>query len=91
MQKCALYIAGKLKNPRAAGDLIDATEAAILERLPVAEAFAPFRSRKKRLYPYYRIYIRNFIVFYVVIPEGGQKIMEIRRFLYSKSNWKRTL
>ena len=36
------YIANKLKNPQAANDLIDATDDAILERLPDAEAFEPY-------------------------------------------------
>ena len=87
----AEYIANRLNNPQAAGDLIDATEKAILERLPVAEAFEPYHSRKERRYPYYRIYIKNYIVFYVVISEAGQKVVEIRRFVYGKSNWRRTL
>jgi hypothetical protein len=85
------YIANRLKNPQAAGDLIDATEKAILERLPDAEAFEPYHSRKDRQYPYYRIYVKNFIVFYVVIPEDRQKVVEIRRFVYAKSNWRRTI
>ena len=66
----------------------DAAEKAILERLPVAEAFEPFHSRKERRFPYYRIYVKNSIIFYVVLSQSGQKIMEVRRILYSKSNWK---
>lgn len=85
------YIANKLQNPQAATDLIDATANAILERLPDAEAFEPYHSRKERRYPYYRIYVKNYIVFYVVIPEGNQKVMEVRRFLFSKSNWQRRI
>ena len=91
LKQHVLYIAQKLKNPQAANDLIDSTEAAILERLPEAEAFERFNSRKERQYPYYRIYVKNFIVFYVVIPENRKKVMEIRRFLFGKSNWKRTI
>ena len=87
----AEYIAKKLKNPQAAIDLIDATDNAILERLPDAEAFEPYQSRKERRYPYYRIYVKSFIVFYVVIPEGNQKVMEVRRFLFGKSNWQRRI
>lgn len=85
------YIASHLQNPQAADDLIDATDAAILERLPDAEAFEPYHSHKERRYPYYRIYVKNYIVFYVVIPEGDQRVMEVRRFLFGKSNWKRTI
>ena len=88
LKDTALYISAKLLNPKAADDLINAVEKAILERQPEAESFEPFHSRKERKYSYYRIYVNNFIIFYVVIPEKNQKIMEIRRFLYSKSNWK---
>ena len=42
-----------------------------------------YPSMFERKHPYYRIYVDNFIVFYVVIDAGGgQKIMEVRRFLY---------
>ena len=85
------YIANKLQNPQAASDLIEAAANAILERLPDTEVYEPYHSRKERRYPYYRIYVKNYIVFYVVIPEGNQKVMEVRRFLFSKSNWQRRI
>ena len=77
------YITNKLLNPKAANDLIDAVEQAIVERLPVAESFEPYHSKKDRKNPYYRIYVDNYVVYYVVIDdEGTDKIMEVRRFLY---------
>ncbi len=77
------YIAFEKLNPTAAIKLVDAVEAAILERLPIAESFETYPSLFERKHPYYRIYIDNFIVFYVIIEaEGGQKIMEVRCFLY---------
>ena len=91
MKQHADYIANHLHNPQAAMDLIDAAEKAILDRQHNAEAFEQYHSRKERLYPYYRIYVRNFVVFYVVIPEKDHKVMEIRRFLFGKSNWKRSI
>ena len=58
-----------------------------MDRLPVAEAFEPYHSIKERRYPYYRIYVKNFVVWYVVIDdEGDDKIMEVRRFLYNKQD-----
>ena len=33
------YIAEKLKNPKAANDLLDKVESAVMERLPLAESF----------------------------------------------------
>ena len=89
LKETAQYISGELMNPQAAADLIDAVEQSILERQPESEAFEQFHSRKERKYPYYRIYVKHFIVFYVVIPENDHKVMEIRRFLYGKSNWKK--
>ena len=85
------YIAHRLLNPQAANDLIDAVEKAIVERLPAAEAFEQYHSRKERQYAYYRIYVKNYIVFYVVIPENNRKVMEVRRILYGKSNWQRNI
>lgn len=38
---------------------------------------------------YYRIYVKNYIVYYVVIDDKeSDKIMEVRRFLYNKQNQK---
>lgn len=83
LEETVVYIAETLENPQAANDLLDAVEKAILERLPVAEAFEQYNSLKERRYPYYRIYVNNYIVYYVVIDdEGEDKIMEVRRFVY---------
>ena len=87
LEQKVVYITEKLQNPQAANNLIDAVELAILERQPVAEAFEPYHSIRERKYPYYRIYVKNFVVWYVVIDdEGEDKIMEVRRFLYNKQN-----
>ena len=87
LEQRVAYIAVNLANKKAADDLIDAVEKAILERQPVAEAFEPYNSMKQRRYPYYRIYVKNFVVWYVVIDdEGDDKIMEVRRFLYNKQD-----
>ena len=87
-----VYIAEKLQNSQAANTLLDAVEKAILDRLPNAESFEPYFSLKYRKYPYYRIYVMNFVVYYVVInDEDTNKIMEVRRFLYNKQNRDSTL
>lgn len=74
------YITFRLQNPIAAEHLVDDIEAAIRERLHCAEAFEPYRSAKERQYPYYRVQVRNFTIFYVVIGN----VMEVRRILYSR-------
>lgn len=78
------YIAFALQNPDAAERLVDAVEEAIMERLPFAESFEPFRSARERKYPYYRIPVKNYTVFYVVIGD----IVEVRRILYSGRDWR---
>ncbi len=74
------YIVNHLQNPSAALQLIDDIEIAIYKRLTCPLAFAPYVSSKDRLYPYYRINVRNFSVFYVVIGDT----MEVRRILYAR-------
>jgi hypothetical protein len=74
------YIAIELKNPVTAGGLMVDTEVAILKRLDAPESFEKHNSRKERQHPYYRIHIRNFTIWYVVIND----VMEVRRFLYGK-------
>ena len=87
LEEKAVYIAEKLQNPQAANKLIDSVEQAIQERLPSAESFEKYHSMKERRYPYYRIYVDNYVIYYVVIDdEGDDKIMEVRRFLYKGQN-----
>ena len=84
------YIAVKLGNSKAANDLLDKVENAILERLPIAESFEPYNSVKERKYKYYRIYVDNFTIFYVVINDNPEDlVMEVRRFLYNGQNHRR--
>ena len=74
------YITFTLQNPIAALRLIEDAEKAILKRLENPLSFQPYSSIKKRKHPYYRINVRNFAIFYVVIGD----VMEVRRFVYSK-------
>ena len=76
------YIQNKLQNPIAAENTLNKIETAILERLPMCESFAVWKSAKKRKYPYRRINVGNYTVWYVVIDD----IMEIRRIQVSKRN-----
>jgi len=76
------YIEFTLQNTAAALRLIEDTEKAILQRLDNPLAFAPYRSLRERRHPYYRINVRNFSIFYVVIGN----VMEVRRFVYSRRN-----
>ena len=76
------YISFKLKNIPAANNLINEIETAIKDRIPCCESFEQYHSIKERKYPYYRIYVKNYTIYYVVIDdEGEDKIMEVRRLL----------
>lgn len=86
LEEKVLYISEKLSNPIAARNLLESVEEAILERLPIAEAFEPYQLIRERQHPYYRIYVKNFVIYYVVIADGEDKIMEVRRFLYNKQD-----
>ena len=78
------YITYRLRNPLAAEALIDEAERAIEERLSCAESFEAYHSKRERRYPYYRIQVKEFTIFYVVIGDT----VEIRRMMYSRRNWK---
>ncbi len=77
------YITSNLQNPEAANRLVNEIEDAIDKRLENPLIFAPFNSRKPRINPYYRIYVNNYTIFYVVIDDT----MEVRRILYSKRDF----
>ena len=74
------YIQNNLENPIAAENTLSKIEAAILERLESPESFAVWQSKKQRPYPYRKINVGNYTVWYVVIDH----IMEVRRILYSR-------
>jgi len=87
LEQAVFYIRDKLQNEKAAEDLIDDVEAAIQKRLSSPESYEEYRSKWNRRYPYYRIYVRNYTIYYVVKKdEGPQKIMEVRRLLYNGRN-----
>ena len=73
-------IQNNLENPIAAENTLSKIEAAILERLESPEFFAVWQSKKQRPYPYRKINVGNYTVWYVVIDH----IMEVRRILYSR-------
>ena len=81
------YIVNMYKNYKAANDLVDAIEIAIDKRTPIADSFKPYKSKKHRDYDYYRLIVKNFYIFYVVIVEDNKSIVEYRRILYKKRNW----
>lgn len=81
------YICNDLKNPSAATKLVNDVESAILKRMTNPTAFEPYPSIRKRSSLYYRIYVKNYTVFYTVIDD----VIEIRRFLYNAMDLKERL
>ncbi len=76
------YIANTLQNETAADQLINDVESAILKRLNNPLSFEPYESSKERKYQYYRIYVKNYTIFYVVIGN----VIEVRRLIYGARN-----
>lgn len=79
------YIKEKLKNPQAANNLLEKVMDAIAERSYSPKSYEKYTSIKNRKEDYYKIYVKNYIVFYVI--KGN--IIEVRRMLFGKSNFKK--
>ena len=77
------YIMYTLNNEIAANNFVNELENEINKREDNPDAYEKYISTRKRKYTYYRIYIKNYIVFYTV----KDNIMEIRRILYSRRNF----
>ena len=76
-----------MKNPIVAERLNQNIRIAINRRLENPIGYAPYRSKKKRENTYYRIYVRNYIIFYTVQDNE----MIVRRMLFNKRNIKNML
>jgi hypothetical protein len=56
----------------------------------IAESFEPYHSVRERRYTYYRIYVDNYTIYYVIIDDNPDDlIMEVRHFLYNGQNRKK--
>lgn len=80
------YISNNLKNPSAASRFLDKVETAILNRLPIADSFEPYPSTRNRENVYYRIYVGNYVIYYVLLNENDTSFMEVHRLLYKGRN-----
>lgn len=76
------YFVNTLKNKIAADDFYNEVIKEIEKRSKNPESYEKYVSIKKKKSTYYRIYIRNYTIFYTV----KNNIMEVRRILYSKRN-----
>ena len=80
------YITLQLQNPIAAIELVDDIYEAIQRRLSNAESFEVYPSKKRRPLNYYRIYVKNYVIFIV-----EDDVMEVRRILYGRRDWEKHL
>ena len=74
------YITNNLKNNIAADNLLIKVEKEIKKRAQNPLDYEQYKTNKGNIY--YRIYIKNYIVFYTV----GNNIMEVRRIIYGASD-----
>ena len=77
------YFIYKLKNKIAAENFYNEVINKIEKRSESPEGFEKYKSSRKRKNTYYRIYVKNYTIFYVV----KNNTMEIRRILYSRRNF----
>jgi len=81
------YIKNELRNKKAAEELVDEIMKEIERRKQFPKDYEEYISNRKRKDIYYRIYVNNYVIFYVVKDE----YIEIRRILYSKRNFENFL
>ncbi len=92
MEEIVDYIAYTLKNPDAADRIVDEIFAAIDKRLPIADRFSKYESAHEFHYDYYKINVRNFMVFCVIKDDDpSTKIMEVRRVIYNRRDLRELL
>ena len=83
MDKITRYISKTLKNRIAADNLINEVQQKIEKRAYIPNSYELYPSSTKRKNTYYKLYIKNYIVFYIV----KNNTMEVRRILYNKRNF----
>ena len=85
MENIICYIKEKLKNPQAANELLEEVMNDISNRAYNPKSYEKYVSYKDRKDTYYRIYVKNYVIFYTV----KDNIMEIRRMLFGKSDFQK--
>ena len=76
------YLVNKLDNKIAAEKLYNEVIRDIENKSSNPESYEKYIGVRKRKNIYYRIYVKNYTIFYVV----KDNTMEVRRILYSKRN-----
>ena len=76
------YLIYTLQNRIAAENFYNTVITEIEKRSENPESFENYKSRRKRKNTYYNIYVKKYLIFYVV----KNNTMEIRRILYLRRN-----
>lgn len=84
-EKIISYIKDELENYMAANHLIDSVEKEIVNRLKNPLGYEKYITKAGNIY--YRIYVKNYMIFYTVT----NNVMEVRRITYSKRNLKKLI
>lgn len=84
LENITRYITNKLKNPIAADNLNSSIRVAINKRLQNPLGYEPYISKKSRKSTYYRIYVKNYVIFYII----HNNEMIIKRILHRRRNIK---
>lgn len=74
------YFIEKLQNKIVADNFYNEVIVEIEKRSENPESYEKYKSSRKRKNAYYKIYVKNYTIFYVV----KDNTMEIRRIYYSK-------
>lgn len=77
------YFIYKLQNKIAAENFYDEVIKEIERRNEYPDIFEKYNSRRKRKNIYYRIYVKNYTIFYIV----KDNVMEVRLILSNKKNF----
>lgn len=83
LEKIIDYIRNKLENEIAAENFVNELEKEINQRAYSPDSYEKYMSVKTRNSTYFRIYVKNYTVFYTVNGE----FMEVRRILSSRRNF----
>lgn len=81
------YITYKLQNKIAAENLYNEVVKQIEKRSENPEDFEIFKKTKNEKVNWYRIQVKRYTIFYIVIDNT----MEVRRIYYSKRNFKKLI
>ena len=85
--KIITYIKYKLANEIAAENCINELEKEIKKREYNPDAYEKYISSKKRKDIYYKIYVKNYTVFYTI----KEDTVEVRRILSNRRNFKKII